>query len=214
MNTMFSPDSRVMQRLNQAADLLILNLLFVLTSLPVLTIGPALAALYRVAFAMGTRRESGVLRSYLRAFRESFLPALWAWLILLGVGAALALDWSLLTNVGLLWFRAAIGLLMVLELLAAALVFPLVSLFRNSTQQTLKNGLVLSLGNLPRAAGVAGIWVFPVLLAACKPAMFPACAFAGLTFYASAAAYVSGLLLRKVFAPFLPEDTFAKEETE
>lgn len=54
MHTIFSPDSRFMRIMGCVADLILLNLCYLLTCVPVLTIGAASAALYTVCFRFGT----------------------------------------------------------------------------------------------------------------------------------------------------------------
>ena len=68
----FSLDSKFMQALSRIADLILLNLVFLVTCIPIFTIGAASAALYSVAFRLGTEREEGVFRCYFRAFRNNF----------------------------------------------------------------------------------------------------------------------------------------------
>lgn len=208
MQTLFSPDSKFMQALSRGADLMLLNLLFLLTCIPVVTIGPSAAALYRVILAMGTAREDGIIRPYFRAFRENFLSALKAWLILLGVAAALILDLLLAIRLGgvFIWFSLVFAILLAMELLAAAMLFPLLSLFQNSTLGTLKNALVLGLGQLPRAAAIAALWVFPLVVLWYMPLTFFYAAFIWIVIYFSGAAFLASLLLKPVFAPYLPNE--------
>ena len=52
----FSLDSKFMQALSRIADLILLNLVFLVTCIPIFTIGAASAALYSVAFRLGTER--------------------------------------------------------------------------------------------------------------------------------------------------------------
>ena len=92
MNGLFAPDSRFMRYLNRFADLMILNLLFLLTSIPIFTIGASLTALYSVCFHLGTDREGSTFRDYFAAFKENFRQATALFLLLLlwlmGTGGA------------------------------------------------------------------------------------------------------------------------------
>ena len=81
MGAIFAPDSKFMQAMARVSDLVILNLLFLLSCVPLITIGAASAALYTVCFRIGTDREQGVCRSYFRAFRENFRQGTILWLI-------------------------------------------------------------------------------------------------------------------------------------
>ncbi len=208
MRNLFSPDSKFMQGLSRAADLMLLNICFLVTCVPVVTIGPSLAALYSVVLVMGTDREKSPLTGYFRAFRDNFGPAIRLWLILLAVGLALSLDLILCSNLGgfFAWANVVFGILTVVLLLSAAMAFPLVSLFRNTTMGMLKNSLILGLGNLPRAAVILVLWMFPACLLVTQPLVFFNAALLWIIIYFSFAAYLSGLLLRKVLKPYLPED--------
>ena len=50
MQSVFSPDSKVMQALSRVFDLMVLNILFLLCSLPVITLGAAATGLFDVFF--------------------------------------------------------------------------------------------------------------------------------------------------------------------
>ena len=54
MDTLFSPDSALMRGLTKVADVMILNLLFIATSIPVVTLGASLTALNFTAMRIGT----------------------------------------------------------------------------------------------------------------------------------------------------------------
>lgn len=69
---------RLMGRLG---DFMCLNILCVLTSLPVFTAGASMAALYEVLRDIGGGREGGCVRRYIKAFQKNFSRATTYWLI-------------------------------------------------------------------------------------------------------------------------------------
>ena len=71
-------------------DLVILNLLFVLTSLPVFTIGASATALYSVTLRMVRGEESSIVKAYFHGFKQNFALATKGFL-LLGVPSVLML---------------------------------------------------------------------------------------------------------------------------
>ena len=210
---MLSPESRFMAALTRAADLVALNLLFVVTGVPLLTIGPGACALYTVSFRLGTRAEQGVVRPYFRALRQNFKKALLLWLLLCLTGGALVFNLYMLSGLpgSLRFLSVPFALLGLVYLLAAGYVFPLTALFENSILDTLKNALALSLGHLPRSLVMMTLNLFPLALALRAPLVFFQAGFFWLALYFSAAAYLNSLLLRGVFAPHLPPDTFAPD---
>lgn len=213
---MLSPNSRFMTVLTCAADLMLLNLLFIVTSIPLLTIGPGVCALYAAVFRLGTRSEQGTVRPYFRALRQNFKRALLLWLLLLLAGGALVFNLYLLSGLAgpLRFLSVPFALLGIVYLLGAGYVFPLTALFDNGISGTLKNALALGLGHLPRSLVIAALNLFPLVLAARAPVVFLQAGLFWLALYFSVAAYLNALLLRGVFAPYLPEDAFAPNAPE
>lgn len=211
MQSLFSPDSRFMQYLSRLYDLCVLNLLFLLTCLPLFTVGAANAALYTVCFHMDTEREAGIFKSYFRAFRENFRQGTILWLVLALFGGACIVNTALFSQLGgalqILW--ALFAVLLLLDVVIFTYAFPLLSLFRNSTKEVLKNSLLLGLAYFPRTL-VAGILnIFPWAMLAMNLYAFLNAGFAWVFLYFSAAAFGISRLLRPVFDPYLNN----KEET-
>lgn len=207
MQTLFSPDSRFMQAMSRIGDLLLLNFFFLLTCVPVFTIGAACTAMYTVCFRFGSDRERGVIRSYFRAFKENFRQSTVLWLIILlcgmtaGFNTCLFYAMSSVARYAFLLF----AILFMLVLLIGAYAFPLMSQFDNDTRSTLKNALILSLGYLPRSIIIAALNVFPFALMVLDFYTFLQAAFLWVALYFSAAAYLNTFLLKKVFSPYLAE---------
>lgn len=213
MHALFSPDSRFMRIMNRVADLILLNLCYLLTCVPVFTIGSASAALYTVCFRFGTDEEKGVIRSYFRAFRENFKRGTGVWLIvLLCGGAALVNAWVFYTMPGGLRFLSVLfAILLVLALLIFGYAFPLLSQFADGVWPTLRNALILSLGYLPRSLLITVVNVVPFILMLTDFYLFLQAAFLWTVLYFSLAAYVNTFLLRGVFAPYLTDEDNEEE---
>lgn len=204
----FSPDSKFMQAMSRLGDLIVLNCVFLLTCIPVFTVGPALTALYTAAFRIGTDREGSTLGCYFRAFRKNFRQSTLLWLLVLAVGVCLVTDVMLFARMTgplrLLYIPASVMLLL-LEL-AAGCLFPLLSQFNETGRQALKNALLLSIGYLPRSLMIALLNVFPFGVLLYSLLLFLKAGFLWVFLYFSAAAYFNALLLKKVFAPFRDGD--------
>ena len=88
----FSYESKFSQLLMKLCYACYLNLLWLLCSLPVFTIGASTTALYYASLKVVRGEESYVGRLFFRAFRENFRQATVLWLILLGIGLFLGAD--------------------------------------------------------------------------------------------------------------------------
>lgn len=211
MQFLFSPDSKIMQFLSRLTDLILLNVVFLLTCIPVFTIGAANAALYSVCFRMDTDREAPLFTSYFQAFRENFRQGTALWLILLLFGStALVNVFLFLTKTTVLRYAFVLfAVLFVLVSMIFGYVFPLLSRFQNSVKEMLKNALLLSLAYLPRSLAVTVINLFPWGMLVMNLYAFLQLGFLWFFLYFSAAAYFNSRLLLKVFKPYLE----AGEET-
>ena len=201
MGAFFSMDSKFMQAMSRIADLVTLNVLFLLSCVPLFTIGAASTAMYTVCFRFGTDREQGVCRSYFRAFRENFKQGTILWLILALFLVTGFLNTFLLYSLegGARYLFLLTGILLVLAALMFGYTFPLLSQFSNDVRSTLKNALFLSLGYLPRSIPVVVLNVFPLAL---DLYVFLQAGFLWVFLYFSAAAYLNSLLLKKVFSRY------------
>lgn len=202
MRFLFDPDSSVMQFLSRLCDLVILNIVFLLTCLPIFTIGAANTALYDVVFRMDTDREERLLRTYFRSFKENFRQGTAIWLALLLFGAASCVNMVKFSEIGGI-FGYFLFLMAMLALMIAVLVFsygfPLLSRFSNSTGNMLKNALLLSVANLPRTIVTAVVNCFPWALLLVNLYAFIRLGLLWFILYFAAAAYFNSRVLKKVF---------------
>ena len=89
----FSYDSKFGQLLDKFFNSCYLNLLWLVCSLPLFTVGASTTALYYVTLKIARGgEETSVTRMFFRSFRENFRQSTVLWLILLVVGLLLAGD--------------------------------------------------------------------------------------------------------------------------
>lgn len=161
-------DSPLMRFLTKIADLMVLNILFCVTSIPLITIGASWTALYSVTLKMVRDEEGSVSRSYFRSFRQNFRQATLLWLGVLVVLALLVLDIRVLNGMaggtapGLL--RVGVEILALLGIMVLQYLFPSLARFEASLADTLKNACIMALAHLPKtalmtAAVVGAVWI-------------------------------------------------------
>lgn len=80
---LFNYDSPFWSFMSRLADLIILNLLWIVFCIPVVTIGASTTAMYRVTLNMVRGEGSGVVRMFWDAFRLNLKQAVLIFLILL-----------------------------------------------------------------------------------------------------------------------------------
>ena len=149
----FSYDSTFSQIVLRVAGSCYLNLLWMLCSLPVVTLGAATAALYSVTLKLAEGDDGHLTSRFFRAFRANFRQATVLWLILLAAGAFLALDGYIVYHLRAASTGApAVLWTLILALLIAAAVayaivliyvFPLTASVTNTSLAMLKNSFLI-----------------------------------------------------------------------
>ncbi len=201
---MFSPDSKFMQVIGRITDLILLNILFVITCLPVFTIGASLAALYTLCFQLMREEYSGIIKPYFRAFKRNFRQATVIWLLLMiaAVPAVYYVSQTLLLE-GILRYSSAFFVIITLVcLMAGSYVFPWISQFENTASQAIKNALILSVSQLPRTVLILLINLMPAIVFFINFQLFVQISFLWIALYFAAAAYMNTGLLWHVFKPY------------
>ncbi len=169
MKKLFDMDNPVVRFMGRVGDLIVLNALFLVCSLPVVTAGAALTAMIRVIQGYLTQSEPGMFKSFFHAFRQNFKQATAAWLILLLLLGAMGYNFFLIhanfTGGLAMGMRILMGSLTVVILAAAGYVFPLIARYENSLRQHLLNALILAVAKLPRTLCIVVLNALPAALA-------------------------------------------------
>lgn len=152
MGNLFNPDNIVMQWLYKISDLIILNLIFLVSCLPVITIGPALCALYYVNLKIIRGEDPYIWKNYWKAFRQNFKQGTIVWLISLAVFIFLKLDFDIVNAQNTAMFSYIRLFLVVISVFLISIfiyVFPIISHFVCTTKQAIKNAVLMSIAHLP-----------------------------------------------------------------
>lgn len=211
MDNNFEQDSGVVSLLMDFADLIIANLLWLLTSLPIITLGASTAALYSVVRTPGeTRYSASVFKNFFRAFFRNFKTATLALLILLIPAALVGIN-VFVVIFGLLEESIAgyviCGISILLFLFAWNYVFPLIAHFENGVLKTLGNALVLSVAHLPTTILVTVLNLIPVLVLIFFTNFFYKTIIIWLFVAFALIAKANSLLLERIFRRYLPQET-------
>lgn len=148
---MFSMDSRFMHLLGRITDIVILNLCFIISCLPVITAGAGLTALYAVNLRMVRNEESYIFRDFWRAFKENFKQSTVCWLIFLAAGIIFIADYRMTDSmpVQLSWiFRIGLTILLFIYFLVMSYVFPYIARFEDKLGICLKNAFLIGASNI------------------------------------------------------------------
>ena len=161
---MFGIDSKFYEVVSRIADLVVLNLLFVLCSLPIITIGASTTALYGVTKKMAENREGYIFR----LFKENFKQSTIMWIILLLFALIPTIDLYIINSFEKTIVTTALKGLMLAAALAILFVFlyamALQSTFENTIKNTLKNAFLMVIGHFPWTLLIVFITLLPIIL--------------------------------------------------
>lgn len=195
-------------------DVLICNLLFLLCSIPIFTVGAAATAM-QYALRRSRAGEGSAARDFFSSFRMNFRQATIIWLILLVLLAALGMNfWLVSAWQGSLAAVMRIGLTVVgiVIVFVLSMVFPLLAQFDNSVANTLKNSLMLSLISPVRSLAASALNLAPVALAVLLPNLFEVTAVLWTVILCGTSAYLIQMLYSPLFNRLIPQQAESGEE--
>ena len=211
-------DNIIVRALSKICDMVCLNILWLICSIPIVTIGASTAALYSIMLKFVRNEEGYIFRGFFKAFKENFKQSTIIWLILLVLGIIWGIDFRLLGYFpGTIQFvlRVIFTLIGFVMLSILIYVFPLTARYVNPVKATFKNALILTVAKLPYtllmvvilvAAVILSLWNISTLLMALPMWMI---------FGVSLIVWVNSYLLRRVFVIFEgEEENNTKEEGE
>ena len=157
----FNSENPVFRFTGRVLDILVLSVMWVVCSLPIVTIGPASAALYYSCVKCLRYKEGGAYRSFLSAFKLNLKPGIGVTVVLLVLAVVLDAGYVFFTMAAgtgeQLWGILRITYLVVLLLPMAVLTcaFPLLSRFTCTVGGVLSTSLQLTFRHLPRLIAAA-----------------------------------------------------------
>lgn len=166
MSRFFDYDNLLFRFLSKVADLIVLNVLFLLFSIPLVTIGASLTATHFAALKL--RREEGhVLGNFWKSFRENFKQSTIIWLLYAIYMAIICSSWAMLSSAEETMGSIMQGTLLaafVLSMSFALWVFPLQSKFVNPIKRTVRNAFIMIFKHILRTVFMLIVSVLPFLL--------------------------------------------------
>lgn len=213
MGALFNLDNPVWNFMSKVADLIILNLLAIVCSIPIVTIGASWTAMYFVTIRMVRKEESYIVKDFFRSFKENFKQATVIWLfalIAICIFVGDVLIYRMIPQQIPQVLMIAVLVLAYLVLGTIIYVFPLLSRFHNTIKGTIKNGFLISLVNVPYTFIFAVLLVIPFLCIFFFVEIAPFI----LLFGFSLPAYIASFLWVKIFRKFEPKESIEEVSEE
>lgn len=208
MNWM-NPDNAVHIFLNKIGDIIIANLLFIACSVPLITIGPALTALYHCMLRTVKGNQTGVLKTFFRAFRQNFRQSSILWIGLCASFLIVSANLRFLSRTNhpaaQIFFLLSCGLL-ALSGVTALYVFPVVAAFEGTLKMHLKNSLLFAFTHMTATFLAGAFSTVPMVMTYLDRKLLPLYACCWFFFGFGLTAYLNSLLFYRMFRPWLEQD--------
>lgn len=206
-------DNPIYDRMETAVQLMFLNVMWFVCSLPILTIGASTAALNYTCIKMRRDEGDSIVKMFFRSFAQNIRQGL-----ILGTGmlaVLIILSACLIQVLGMInaghgigvLFAVALVILLFLWLVLFAYLFMVLARFDNSIFRTLTNAVYFMISDWFRTFRVFGFEFFgmiavPYLLWRFIPALFPLVLFFGIP---SVAYLTAKIFNEEIFSDFVPE---------
>lgn len=198
MQKIFSTEGKIYEGMQRIYQVLLLTIIFLLSCLPVITIGAAIASAYGTAYKMVDHKEGVLYKEYGHQFKQNFVLATKMWMLILGVSGG---SFFLLPFIQPLLLGNKIAYYLVMSLITLLVLmglylFPLIARFENNLSGTAINAFVLSLKHLPVSILLFFITIGGGILV---PLYFPSLLFVWLFLGIGTVIFIKAKLLLNVF---------------
>lgn len=163
---LFKVDGPLYQFINRFIDVVKLNLLWLIFSLPVVTIGASTVAVYTITLKMAEDKEGYVGRDFVKAFKANLKQGIPLGLIAIGAFYVVYLNIALFNAIEsnplpLLIIGILAGFYFLLSLLYA---FPLSARYKNTLLNTLNNSFQISIKYIGRTVFLLLLVAFIIIV--------------------------------------------------
>lgn len=218
MERFFNMDNKFFTFMSRVADLIILNLVCLLFFIPVVTIGPALTALFYMTMKMIRNEESYLLRGFWKSFKQNFRQGFIINLIMLAAAFLLYIDFSIIGNIEGMPARVLYILMLMillLYLMVFTYIYPVLAKFYNSIRNTFVNAFLMSIRHLPYTLLMILVSVLPFVAFFFGPAqaqniIIPLALLVGV----SGIAYINSWFLVRIFDNYIPDEDKPQDDPE
>lgn len=152
MSNLFNPYNPIMEFLSKIFDLIILNLLFILSCIPLITVGASISALSHITLKIVKGEDPYIWSGFWKSFRQNFKQGTLLWFFSILIFIFLKMDFSIINSQAIPAFMVIRIFLWIIYIIALSMflyIFPIISHFVCTTKQALKNALFMTFGYFP-----------------------------------------------------------------
>ena len=154
LSNLFNMENDFWTFANKVADMVILEIIWLVCCLPIITAGASCTAFWHVFIRLAKDEESHVAAGFFRAFRKRFMTGTKIGLIQLAVGLFFLVDIYVCLNMETrqsMFLVGMLGVLLFFWLLISLWFYPLAGTYDFTWKKVMGNSLFLTLRHMPHA---------------------------------------------------------------
>lgn len=190
-------------------QLIALNLLWIVCSLPVITAGASTTALFYCTLKLHKDGDIRVVRDFFKSFRQNFKQSTLIWIIMAAVALILYLEKETVFSMpgAMAQIFSYVILAACIPLVLVALyIFPTVAAFENKIMKLISNAFYFAVKHIGYALAVAVITILPMVMTLVDAKLFPVYLLIWLLVGFSLTAYADSWFMWKLFKPYFQEE--------
>lgn len=194
----FSPDSKFAQAMTSLGEMMLLNMCWIVASLPLITIGAANTAMYTVMGRRLREEGSGTIVPFFKAWWSNLKMGSLFWAAQVFITVSLSMTLFLPLPVVI---KVIAGVLLVLVTLLFSLIYPQIARFRNRWFAYLRNSVILLILRLGWVLLNMLLFLTPVIVFLLAPMEFLQFGFIWILFGFSGLFCISADIMQKILNP-------------
>lgn len=190
-------------------QMILLNFLWMVCSLPVITAGASTTALFYCTLKLHKDKDISVIRDFFKSFRQNFMQSTIAWALLLLAGGVLWMEKEALSSMpgsmGQIFSWGLVAVAIPLALITLY-IFPTIAAFENKLGKLISNAFYFAVKKVGYALVVMIVTTLPMTMTLVDAKLFPVYLFIWLTVGFSLTAYGDSWFMWRLFKPYFPEE--------
>lgn len=205
MGSILGIDGPVYHFLSRVVELILLNIVFILCCLPIITIGASVTAMFSLTLKMVRGEEGGLINGFWQALKSNFKQSTLVWGLLALFGMILALNYfflqfytgkfSTIILMSLVMFSAIFCIYLVL-------IFPYIARYQCTIKQACINVLKMSIANPFLTLLIIVMTLGPTVLMFFSPFVFVIKIYLDIFIGFSLIIYISSFMIRSMFGKY------------
>lgn len=206
MNSLFSMDGPVYKICNALYYLMVLNFLWIIFSIPIVTCGASTTALFYVTGKLIRGENVHAFKDFWKSFKQNFKQSTIIWLIIMLVSRLLYINIKNINYLGsMAKFIYPLQIVMLIEICICTIyIFPIISRYNIALKDAFKSSLIIGNTHIMCTISCVGLILAIVFLFYRVPGLFFLISF-------SLYAYVSYWLIYNVFKKIMPQEKEIEE---